>query len=108
MPVYHHCVGIRGQHFKVHTGTMTIVTQRTIFKGAWVRDGKSDTSIAPLSQAQKENILFDQVRRFTTGWGNQNPPEWFYVVFGAKDDREHWVQFKFYCHSPYFTAEPMI
>lgn len=103
MPVYHHYNGIPSQHFVLHTGTMTIVRERDIFKGAWIRDGKSDESIAPLSQEQKDNLLFDQLQNFYA----DPHPEWFYVVFKTKDGRGECIQFRYFCRSPYYTTAPM-
>ena len=108
MPVYHHHAGSPRDHFVLHTGTMTLVHHRGIFKGAFVRDGKTDGSLSPGSQEMKDLLLFDQLRRDTTkGWTADGSPAWFCAVFATKNGREQWVQFKYHSRSPYFTTAPM-
>jgi hypothetical protein len=106
MPVYHHLEHDSDQHFILHTGTMSIVRHQYIFKGAWVRDLKSDTTV-PMGDAQAENIMFDQFKSHSTTWGSAGHPEWFNAVFGTKDGQLAWVQFKYSCASPYCTSDQM-
>lgn len=109
MPVYHHLTEIKGDHFVLHTGTMSVINYCSIYKGAYVRDMKTDTSLIPLPQEMKDNILFDKLQR--RAWHTENVQgryfEWFQCVFDTKDGDGEIVWFKYHAPNPFYTREQM-
>lgn len=109
MPVYHHLETIPLDHFVLHTGTMSIVRHMDIYKGAWVRDGKTDTSMVELDPVMQETLLFDQLlSRTFKDWNSDGGHfEYFVCIFRTKSGGGEAVYFKYWGESPFWTTEQM-